>query len=110
MRLAHRVVWELVYGPIPLGLDVLHKCDNPPCVNPTHLFLGTQEDNGKDMAIKGRQTTGEKDGMHKLTLIQVKEIKKSPLSGNKLAQIYPVSRSQIQRIKSGECWRMVVDG
>jgi len=51
---AHRVSWRLAYGPIPTGLWVLHHCDNPPCVRPSHLFLGTQVENMADMTIKGR--------------------------------------------------------
>jgi hypothetical protein len=53
-RVAHRVMWELTHGPIPDGLFVLHHCDNPPCVRPTHLYLGTKADNNGDMWARGR--------------------------------------------------------
>jgi hypothetical protein len=54
MGRSHRAAWKLTHGPIPDGLQVLHRCDNPPCCNPAHLFLGTQQDNIADMHKKGR--------------------------------------------------------
>ena len=55
VRRAHRVIWELVNGPIPAGMVICHHCDNPPCVRPDHLFIGTQADNMRDMQAKGRR-------------------------------------------------------
>jgi hypothetical protein len=103
-RRAHRVAWELFNGPIPIGLSVLHHCDNILCVNPVHLFLGTQADNVHDCQTKGRLPIGEK-AVHKLTLVQAREIKNSLLGNRPLARIYPVSRTAIKYIKTGRNWR-----
>lgn len=62
---AHRMAWELENGPIPSGLWVLHSCDNPPCVNHHHLFIGTPQDNTADARAKGRLATGARHGLHK---------------------------------------------
>lgn len=75
-RLAHRISWELHNGAIPHGLGVLHKCDNPPCVNPAHLFIGTFRENMKDKVAKERHARGIKTPNHILTDDQVREIRK----------------------------------
>ncbi|HXI18492.1 MAG TPA: HNH endonuclease signature motif containing protein, partial [Chloroflexota bacterium] len=75
-QLTHRVAWELANGPIPDGLLVCHSCDNPPCCNPAHLFLGTDQDNVDDMRRKGRGAFGERSGGSKVTAEQVLEIRR----------------------------------
>lgn len=79
-KLAHRVSYEHHFGPIPDGLIVRHKCDNPPCINPDHLELGTSADNARDRKLRGRGATGEKSGMAKLSdadVIKLRAIGKS---------------------------------
>jgi hypothetical protein len=73
---AHRIAWELVYGKIPEGMQVLHHCDNPGCVFIGHLFLGTQQDNMRDRSNKGRVPCGEKHSNAKLTEADVNMIRK----------------------------------
>jgi hypothetical protein len=104
---SHRISWELANGPIPEGLEVLHKCDNPPCVRPDHLFLGTQSDNENDSVSKGRwnHPKGEEHPKAILTYAQVEEIRKSTLSQRKLAKQYSVSRGAVQAILNGRNWR-----
>lgn len=63
-RIAHRLAWELTFGEIPKGLFVCHKCDNPPCVRPDHLFLGTANDNMQDKIVKGRARYPGNPGYH----------------------------------------------
>lgn len=95
----HRYSWTLSRGFIPVGLAVLHKCDNPPCVRPRHLFLGTQKENVIDMARKGRH------GMSTLTNEQISQIKNMYASGNflqkELAHQFGVQISAISRFVNG---------
>lgn len=108
-ELAHRVAWFLIYGkwPTPCGL---HKCDNPPCCNPDHLFEGTDQDNSNDKIRKGRfnALSGIKNGRAKLRLIDIEKIRKEYGTGRtshrKLAVKYQVNQSHIARIVRGKAW------
>jgi hypothetical protein len=114
-HLAHRYSYELHYGHIDKGMSVCHHCDNPICVNPEHLFLGTQADNSYDMIAKGRNNIsgllvdrrGENHLMAKLTEEQVHEIRTLLATGeahSAIAKRYGVSRPTITAIKAGRIW------
>ncbi len=108
---AHRTAWLLCRGPVPKGMNVLHRCDNPGCVNPGHLFLGTQEDNMHDMDAKGRRgdINGEKNGLHKLTWDDIDWItvlaNQAGWSTRVLAECNGLHRTAVWKILSGENWR-----
>jgi hypothetical protein len=108
MMLSHRLAWELDRGvEPPPGLYVCHRCDNPSCCNPEHLFLGTATDNNRDRAAKGRgyDSSGERNHMHKLTNEQVGEVRallKSGMRQPHIAAKYGVSSSLISLINTGK--------
>jgi hypothetical protein len=110
-KLAHRWAWELLVGPIPSGMFVCHRCDNPPCVNPGHLFIGSHADNMQDMANKGRAARpaipGSKHPNAKLTEADVSAIRNSKLERRELAEIYGIGRTYISQIKSRQCWKHI---
>lgn len=106
---AHRVAWVLSVGPIPDGLCVLHRCDRPSCVNPGHLFLGTNTDNVHDKVRKGRSADqrGEANGYSKLTRTDVLAARAAWNAGESAASIarrYHVNRTTINRIVTGKRW------
>lgn len=116
--LAHRFSWMLTYGPIPKGFYVCHHCDNPPCVNPGHLFCGTASDNVADAIAKGRMVPpralpGESNPRAKLTESQVREIRSLFINGDRtfgsrpLGRRYGVDRVLIRAIVERRCWRHV---
>jgi len=111
-RSAHRLAWELLRGPIPEGLNVLHKCDVPSCVNPDHLFAGTHQENMQDKAAKGRCNlpNGENNPMAKLTEDNVREIREKYVwgVGVHLARKFGVHRSIITDVVKGKTWRRVI--
>lgn len=109
LRVTHRVAYELTHGSIDPSLDVLHRCDNPPCCNPAHLWQGTAADNIADMFAKGRsrQLRGEAHHKSKLTEAQVLAIRSSPESIHALSRRYGVSRPAIKAILIRKHWRHV---
>lgn len=104
---AHRFAYTHFRGPIPSGLVVCHTCDVRACVNPDHLFLGTQADNVADRNQKGRHARGERIGGAKLTAAQVLEIFQSSDCQRDLAARYGVEDKAIWRIRSGRRWAHV---
>lgn len=106
---AHRYSYELHYGPIPEGMFVCHTCDNPSCVNPAHLFLGTPQDNSLDRNSKGRHEYGVNHWKSKLTEDQVREIRSSNLGLSELGRKYGVSPQAIQKIRKRITWKEVDD-
>jgi hypothetical protein len=112
----------LTHGPIPSGLCVLHHCDNPPCCNPAHLFLGTKTDNNRDRDAKGRQArglrsgrytkpehnpVGERNGRAKITAADAIAIRKMRQAGATLSSIaakFGIGTSQAHRTANGKSW------
>lgn len=123
-RLAHRAAWQLFCGDLSPDACVLHRCDNPPCVNPAHLFLGDRGDNARDMASKGRQWVqknpagrpicpielkprGAAHGCARLSEAQVIEIRTRASegeSGRQLAKAFTCSASLVSQIIRGTIW------
>lgn len=105
----HRASWEIHRGPIPEGLSVCHKCDNRACVNPAHLWIGTNADNTRDRYVKGRSASGEHVGTSKLTKADVASIRKLYSAGGyskrKLGVMFDVSDTLIRYIVRGQYWK-----
>lgn len=103
---AHRLAYIKAYGDFDRSLCVLHRCDNPSCVNPEHLFLGTHKDNAIDRKQKGRNANqiGNKSVLAKLTSEQVDYIRTSNKTCQQLSEELNVSKSQINKIKNRKCW------
>ncbi len=109
-HLAHRVSWKLAHGAIPDALCVLHRCDEPLCVNPGHLFLGTMQENIADRDQKGRTARGERNGWATITAADVVEVRRLlaiGLTQTQTAIDSGISRNIVHDIKCGRGWKCV---
>lgn len=109
---AHRVAWEAAHGPIPEGMVIRHKCDNPPCVNVAHLELGTTADNQRDKRERGRSApaTGSENNLSKLTETDIPRIREAASTGSTqraIARDFGVSPSAISQVVRGVTWSHV---
>ncbi len=111
-RGAHILTYEYYNGPFPDFLCVLHKCDNPPCCNPSHLFLGTKKDNFDDMVSKGRDVRYFRRGTEVNTavlteddVLNIYRLLDEGFSQQEIADIYRVSKPAIGNINRGENWK-----
>lgn len=107
---AHRVSYRLAFGEIAPDLCVLHRCDNPSCVRPEHLFLGTRADNMRDRQQKGRQAHGERHSRAKLTETAVREIRELRARGEQLraiAEKFSIAPETVSAIAHRRTWRHV---
>lgn len=107
MYKAHRFSYETFVGPLDKTQLVCHRCDNPSCVNPSHLFVGTYKDNAHDKIEKGRQRTG-RNTKHRWLSFETAESMRSDHSAgmtyNQLAEKYKTSKAQISRVITGKTW------
>jgi hypothetical protein len=106
-RRLHRMVFEWEYGPVPFGMCVCHSCDNRACINPEHLFLGTNRDNTMDKVAKGRQARYEKHGTARFTWEIVRDIRESKgrIGAAEWARKLGTNRNYVDLIRAGRTWK-----
>jgi DNA-binding transcriptional regulator YdaS (Cro superfamily) len=104
---AHRMVYEILVGPFSPDLKLLHRCDNPICVNPDHRFIGTTADNVADCKAKKRHAHGTSHGMNKLTERQILDIRAAEGSHKEIAERFGISPATVTHAKNGRLWKHV---
>jgi hypothetical protein len=107
MFLAHRISYELHFGEVPKGKEIMHKCDNPPCCNPFHLCTGSHIENCQDRTAKRRNLlfSGSKNGNAKLNSEQVMKIRSLSLPLENIAKEFSISITQVKRIRNFKEWK-----
>jgi hypothetical protein len=105
IRKAHRLAWEVANGPIPAGLVVCHACDVPRCINPNHLFLGTQAANMADKGAKKRQPHGEAQYMARLDAAQVRAIREAAGTMRSIGEAHGIAPQTVWKIRKRMIWR-----
>lgn len=111
LRMASIVAHTLYIGDVPDGIEVCHRCDNPECTNPEHLFLGTRRENIDDAMSKGRIKKGERHGMAILTdtdVLAIRRLGRRGESSGPLAALFGVSEETIRKIKNGRAWKHLI--
>lgn len=111
-KLTHRVSWEIHHGPIPEDMLVCHHCDNPPCVNPAHLFLGTPLDNSRDRDAKGRQRylrgeTHQSAKMKEKQILEILDLLRSGRTQRSIARQYGINRMIVYDVAHGRRWKHI---
>ena len=108
-HMVHRIMYESKFGKIPKGLHSLHHCDTPQCVNPDHLYLGTQRDNNNDRDKRGRCTKGQEHYKSKFDSLQIRVIKslKGLLTGRSIAMYFKVKENTISGIINNKQWKHI---
>lgn len=108
VKLAHRVAYEMLVVPIPVGMCLCHRCDNPPCVNPAHMFVGTQRDNTNDAMEKRRLQRGSRNGRAKLTEGLVFDIRAMRFRGfpiKHIAEMFEITESTVSSVVNRKTWK-----
>ena len=108
-HMVHRLAWEAMHGPIPDGFHVCHRCDVRCCLNTSHLFIGTHQENVDDCVRKGRMHRGEQQGMSKLTDDQIRAIRIDRRTLQEIGDAYGVHLSNISYIRRNKTWTHVKD-
>ena len=104
---AHRMVYQILVGAIPAGKQLLHTCDNPYCVNPDHMFVGSNAQNRADSVAKGRHAKGESCGLAKLTEDQVRQIRRSSGSAAYIGKQFGTCATNVYDIRNRRTWKHI---